>query len=190
MCVLTRRNADVDGAGSTLYFEMPNFSGFDVETGGVGTRIDAGLSAGVPVDASLHFYTTDGGLTRQDHLSLTAEGDLEQDVSNAGLAKAGCHVFGITAGGGTPRVTRSFNHLRNGRPITVSYLGTGIYVVDFGVDVRSRFYQLSLGNEAGGTPIRGGVSVTPRVGVPSALFVDSYTTSGSAIDNNFYLLVY
>jgi hypothetical protein len=89
MFTLTRRNADVDGAGNTLYFEMPRFSGSDLEMAGVGARVDSGLSANVPVDASLHFYTTDNSLTRQDHLTLTDEGNLEQDVANAGLAKAG-----------------------------------------------------------------------------------------------------
>jgi hypothetical protein len=166
---------------------LPNAGGFDVEAAGVGARVDAGLTAAVPYDASLHFYTTDNNASRQDHLTLTAEGNLEQDVANAGLAKAGCHI----TGGVAPTVSRSYNHLRGGGgTVSVTRLATGTYIVSFGTDISARFYQGTLGNSATGTPSFGGISTTPAAADPNGIFVQCYNLAGSLIDNSFFIQVY
>jgi hypothetical protein len=154
---------------------------------GIGARVDSGRSRSVPINGSLHGYTTVNTNARQDHRTLTAQGDLEQDVINSGLAKAGCHI----TGGVVPSISRRFNNMRGALgTVGVTRLGAGTYIVTFGTSVASRFYQVSLGNASSGTPPRGGVSATPAVADPNGVFVETFDAAGTLVDASFYLLIY
>ncbi len=118
---------------------------------------------------------------------LRVTGDVTQSLASAGAVKASCHVDGT----GVVSVTRSFNQLPGGSAITVARPVPGQYVVDFGVDVSSRFYIAVVGGGvAGVNPTNGGIKVTPRSLNVNALSIVTFDAAGVPADNDFYLVVF
>jgi len=115
---------------------------------------------------------------------------LVQPLGDAGLAKAGAHIDGADVSPGFPVVRRYFNHLPGGNPVTVSYIGTGTYEVDFGANVSQRFYLATPGDDfASGAPAVV-VECTPRGGNSNALYVVTRSvTTGFAADGEFFVFV-
>jgi hypothetical protein len=107
--------------------------------------------------------------------------------SQNGLIWAGAHITGI---GVTPTVTRFFSKLPGAPTPTVIRLSTGVFEVNFGSNISTRFYQLVPGNPATGTPSIGFCDVTPRFSDVNALFIRCFDAAGVAIDNNFFVQVY
>ena len=140
MLALKRRNMTADGAGSNLFFEGATFARGDFEYAGIGMRVEQGLSASAPAAGSLRFYTASNGNERENTLTLMPEGDLEQPGPAAGLVKAACLVDADMS----PEITRSFNNLPGGGPITIERLGPGFFEIDFGADVSNRFFSVAL----------------------------------------------
>lgn len=64
--------------------------------------------------------------------TINAEGNISQRISDKGVAKLGA----VIEQGGT--VYRSFTNLSNSSPtITSNHVGTGIYTVDFGINIEN-----------------------------------------------------
>ena len=105
-----------------------------------------------------------------------------------GLVWAAAHITGT----GTPSVTRFFSNLTSSPTPTVTRLSTGVFEVNFNgtQDISARFFQVVPGNPATGVPLTGFCDVTPRLGVPTALFIQCWDPAGVAIDNRFFVQVY
>ncbi len=106
-------------------------------------------------------------------------------LASNGFVWAAAHVTGAT-----PTVTRSFNNIAGGTTPSVTRSALGRYRVDFGVDVSARFFSVSRGNASSGTPVNGSCSATPDATDPNRVYVACDNLAGSAIDNNFFLLVH
>ena len=114
------------------------------------------------------------------------EGEITQGLEFDGAVKAGAHISGAS---GT--ITRSFNNLPGGTPITVSRTQAGSYILSFGADVSGRYYQCTIGmadSTAGFSP--GSIAVYPNPDNNGNLNVKSYSVSGGLMDNPFFILVY
>src|SRR5205814_607651 len=107
-------------------------------------------------------------------------------VPQNGLVFAGAHVTGI----GAPLITRFFTKFPGSPTPTVIRLAVGTFEVNFGADLTARFYQLTAGNPASGTPPVSFCDVTPRAGVANALFIQCFDANGVAVDDNFFVQVY
>jgi hypothetical protein len=68
-------------------------------------------------------------------------------------------------------------------------LGTGIYEVDFSVNVSGCAYIATLGNATYGTAPAGFITDAERAGNPDGVFVKIANPSGAATDENFHLAV-
>ncbi len=184
----------VNGTSSLhLSEQSTGFLGFEIKYEGATSnqlQVLTNTAGGGETGPWLVIDRTDGSIgfgTGQTGSATT--GDVVQPVGADGLLKAAVSVTGI--GIGSPLVNRSFNHIPGGSGITVTRLLPGQFEVDFGsVDLTSRFYIGQLGNAFSGSPATGGISVTPRTGVPGALYVRTTDDSGTDIDNNFFLMVY
>ena len=100
---IARSNMNADGAGANLHFMTKEFSGALKEMGGIGATIDAGLTADVAENGSLHFYTTSGGSTRQERMVIKSGGYVGIGTTNPGDA---LHIEGGTSWNGL-RITRN-----------------------------------------------------------------------------------
>lgn len=104
--------------------------------------------------------------------------------SKPGFIWAAAHVTGST-----PTVDRYFNNIPGGSAVTVSSISTGTWNVNFGADVSTRFYSISIGNAVNGTPTDGFCEATPGSGIGN-VFVSCEDFAGNRISNNFFLSVY
>lgn len=79
---VSRANMSVDGAGTGLHFRGLTATGATREYGGISASIDAGLSANVPVEGSLRFYTTSNGFERFERMAIRSDGNVGIGVSD------------------------------------------------------------------------------------------------------------
>jgi len=125
-----------------------------------------------------------------DRLSVASDGDawiqgdIAQEIASDGLVKAAVVVSDNDFN--PPTVDHSFNHLPGGAAITVTSSSPGLYAVDFGVDVTSRFLQATPGG-AGDPGFGSGASAFVQFG---DAFVYTWDNSGASNDTSFTLLVY
>ena len=126
------------------------------------------------------------------HATAQGEGSgIGQQLIRSGLVKAGAHVDGT----GTAAITYSFNlipgntHPGQSTP-ALTDLGTGMYEIDFGLDVRGRYYMATLGKTFSAAVTDGVIKVTPRAGNVDALYVECRDTVGALVDNEFFLMIY
>lgn len=115
-----------------------------------------------------------------------------------GTVKAAAHVAGLP-GGSPATISRCFvitsattaaSTCTPDTTVTVTRLQLGVYEVNFGFDVSSRFYMAVQGNSASGSPTGGPIDVTPRNGTPNAVYVRTFNLSGVAADSNFFIQIY
>jgi hypothetical protein len=122
---------------------------------------------------------------------LRVSGDVTQGLNNTGVVKAAAHIRGTSP---VPVVTRSFNNLPGGTPITVTKVANGQYIVDFGADITGRFFLGTIGGDSSitGPGTSGGIKLAPRSLNPNALTVVTFdnSTNPAPADNNFYILIY
>jgi hypothetical protein len=108
--------------------------------------------------------------------------------STGGILLAAAHIQ--VANTATPFVSRSFSNLPSPGTVTVTRLGAGDFEVDFGTSVTSRYYMAVQGNATQGSPAGGPADVSPQTGKATALRVRLFSTTGPAVDTNFYVQIF
>ena len=109
-----------------------------------------------------------------------------QMAIRSGLVKAGAHVDGT----GTAAITYSFNLFPGGSAPVLTDLGTGTYEIDFGVDVRGRYFIAAVGKTFSAALTDGVIEITPRAGNIEALYVECNDVGGTLVDNEFFVMIY
>ncbi|SBT52626.1 hypothetical protein [Micromonospora auratinigra] len=99
----------------------------------------------------------------------------------AGLPATARVLFAVVAGDGTL--------VRGLGATSATRLATGMYQVVFDQDVTGAGYLGTVGYaHSGGVAPQGTIGVTPRTGIPNAVFVETYAAGGHA-DRPFHLAV-
>jgi len=194
--------------GKTGAFGQADLHTFDPVTDGIVVENGEGLQSGgffangntaaiwSPGDTQVNSFTNvvlavfdqDNFGTIIDEPEFVVSGPLgvQQPTNRTGLVKAAVSVNGI----GTATITRSINVLPGGTTPVLTDLGTGAYAIDFGVDVSQRYYVAVLGTGLSGNATNGTIDVAPRALNANAVFISTGSLAGSAMDNEFYVLVY
>jgi len=149
------------------------------------TSMTLGLAATVTIPNTFTSGTT--AVAADVNANFTALSNAYNALhTNGGVVLAAAHI----TGGVGPTVTRSFTNLAGAPAITVLRLGVGMYEVNFGADVATRFYNVIQGSAVGSAPAGGTADVSPRVANVNSLFIRIYDHTGVLIDTDFFVQVF